>query len=125
MICIGIIILWVAVIRPIKINLNGSDGSEKEKPSEKEQDVWGELKSRISQLIIDGELSPDDGKAVLERVTGYSDFEINKAIRTAVEGQGDKDWNAYDELFSAIESGKNIQETIDKYRKIGYTDKSI
>ena len=35
MICIGIIILWVAVIRPIKINLNGSDGSEKEKTSEK------------------------------------------------------------------------------------------
>lgn len=35
MICIGIIILWVAVIRPIKINLNGSEGSEKEKPSEK------------------------------------------------------------------------------------------
>ena len=35
MICIGIIILWVAVIRPIKINLNGSDGSEKEEPSEK------------------------------------------------------------------------------------------
>ena len=35
MICIGIIILWVAVIRPIKINLNGSEGSEKEKTSEK------------------------------------------------------------------------------------------
>lgn len=35
MICIGIIILWVAVIRPIKINLNGSEGSKKEKPSEK------------------------------------------------------------------------------------------
>lgn len=35
MICIGIIILWVAVIRPIKINLNGSEGSEKEKISEK------------------------------------------------------------------------------------------
>lgn len=99
--------------------------SKKEKPSEKEQDVSEKLKSRISQLIIDGELSPDDGKAVLERVTGYSDFEINKAIRKAVEGQGDQDWNAYDELFSAIESGKNIQETIDKYRKIGYTDKSI
>lgn len=35
MICIGIIILWVAVIRPIKINLNGSEGSEKEKTSKK------------------------------------------------------------------------------------------